>query len=128
MAIRAAGLLSAALGVGFGSAMAISLCRLGRGRELPMTPFGFRAFEGGPFDALPRPVFMVMGCVLLGTCLLDLLAGTWLWQGRLRGGRLALLTSPVGLALAVGFALPLLLVGIPLRGALLLLGWRHLRR
>jgi hypothetical protein len=127
MAIRAAGLLSAALGLGFGGVMAISLRRLHRGQELPMTPFGFRAVAGGPFDALPRPAFIALGWTLLATCLLDLLAGRWLLQGRRRGARLALLTSPLGFVLALGFALPFLLVGVPLRGVLLFVGRRGLR-
>ena len=127
VSLRCAGVLSASLGVGFGTVMLISLDRLARGRELPMTPFGFRAFAGGPFDELPPPVFQAMGWVLVATCALDVLAGGWLWKGQRRGARLALATSPVGLGLSIGFALPFLLIGIPLRAALIVLGRKHWR-
>lgn len=126
-AIRAAAVLSAALGLGFGGTMAISLRRLARGEDLPMTPFGFRAFAGGPFDALPRPGFVAMGWTLLATSVLDVLAGALLWRGERRGARLAVATTPIGSALAVGFALPFLLAGVPIRAALLFLGRRDLR-
>jgi hypothetical protein len=109
----------------FGTAMLISLARLAQARELPMTPFGFRAFEGGPFDKLPAPAFKVMGWLLVGTCVLDVLAGVWLWSGQRRGSRLALATSPLSLGLSVGFALPFLLLGVPLRAALIAVGRRR---
>jgi hypothetical protein len=125
-ATRAAGVLSALLGVGFGAAMVISLDRLARGRELPMTPFGFRAFEGGPFDRLPPAAFTSMGWLLVATCALDVLAGVWLWKGQPRGARLALASSPVSFALSLGFALPFLLIGVPIRAGLILVGRKRL--
>ena len=91
-----------------------------------MTPFGFRAFEGGPFDRLSPAAFRAMGWLLVGTCALDVLAGSWLWNGRRRGARLALATSPASFGLSVGFALPFLLIGVPLRAALIALGRKRL--
>lgn len=126
-ALRAAGVVSAALGLAFGIAMVISLDHLARRNELPMTPFGFRAFGGGPFDALPRAGFVAMAWTLLATTALDVLAGIWLWRGRRRGARLALATTPLSLALGIGFALPFLLAGIPIRAALIVLGLRRRR-
>jgi len=125
-ATRAAGVLSVLLGVAFGAAMLISLDRLASGRELPMTPFGFRAFAGGPFDRLPPAAFQSMGWLLVGTSVLDVLAGVWLWKGERRGARLALASSPLSFALSLGFALPFLLVGVPLRAALILFGRKRL--
>lgn len=124
---RATGLLSASLGIGFGTAMVISLRRLAQRRELPMTPFGFRAFAGGPFDALSPRAFKAMGWLLVTTSALDVLAGTWLWKGQRRGGRLGLATSPVSLALSAGFALPFLLIGVPIRAALIGIGRKGLK-
>jgi hypothetical protein len=121
-ASRAAGVLSALLGLGFGSAMVIALGRLMQGGELPMTPFGFRAFAGGPFDRLPADAFKALGGLLVVTSVLDVVAGAWLWKGQPRGARLALATSPLSLALSIGFALPFLLIGVPLRAALILAG------
>ena len=106
--------------------MIISLGRLAQGRELPMTPFGFRAFAGGPFDELPAGAFKAVGALLLATSAADIAAGAWLWQGQPRGERLALATSPVSLALSIGFALPFLLIGVPVRAALIALGRKAL--
>jgi hypothetical protein len=120
-------MLSALLGLGFGVAMVISLGRLAGGQELPMTPFGFRAFAGGPFDRLPAAVFKAMGVGLVATCVADILAGAWLWKGERHGERLALATSPISFLLSLGFALPFLLVGVPVRAALIALGRKSAR-
>jgi hypothetical protein len=124
---RAAGWLSIALGLAFGGAMMISLEHLARRDELRMTPFGFRAFGGGPFDALGRRGFVVAGVVLIGAAVADVVAGRWLVTGRRRGGRLAMITTPIDIILGVGFALPFLLVGVPIRAALIARGHRGLR-
>jgi hypothetical protein len=122
-ASRAAGLLSALLGISFGTAMMVSLARLADGHDLPMTPLGFRAFAGGPFDELSPSAFKAMGWLLVATSVADVLAGAWLWRGDGRG-RLALATSPISLMLSIGFALPFLLVGVPIRAALIAISWR----
>jgi hypothetical protein len=127
-AIRAAALLYASLGIGFGVGTAVALDHLGRQGELPMTPWGFRALAGGPFDGLARGSFTGLGWVLVGTCVADVVAGLWLWQGRRRGATLGLATTPLALALGTGFFLPFLLVGVPIRLALVLAGRGSLRR
>lgn len=126
MAVRAAAVLYAALGLGFGIGGVVTLDHLGRHGELPMTPWGFRALSG-PFEQLGVERFTALGWALVGVCALDTLAGRWLWQGRRRGAGLGLATTPVALFLGAGFALPFLLAGIPLRVALVLLGRRALR-
>jgi hypothetical protein len=65
--------------------------------------------------------------MLVGLSVLDLLTGVWLWQGRRRGAWLGLATSPFALILGAGFALPFLLVAVPVRVALVLAGRRNLR-
>jgi hypothetical protein len=60
-------------------------------------------------------------------CAPDALAGIWLWQGRMRGVRLGMVTSPLAFILGVGFALPFLLVGVPIRLGLTWAGQRSLR-
>lgn len=125
-AIRAAAVLYVALGLGFGIGGAVTLDHLARNGELPMTPWGFRALSG-PFERLGVERFTQLGWALVGVCALDLLAGFWLWQGRRRGARLGLATTPAALFLGAGFALPFLLAGIPLRVALVLLGRPTLR-
>jgi hypothetical protein len=91
-----------------------------------MTPFGFRSLAG-PFEDLGVARFTGLGWTLVLVCALDVLAGIWLWQGRRRGALLGLITEPVALFLAYGFALPFLLIGIPIRVTLVLAGWRSLR-
>ena len=126
-AIRAAAVLYLALGIGFGVGAAITLDHLRREHELPMTPFGFRSLAGGPFEQLPPEQFAALGWVLVGVCALDVGSAALLWRGRRPGAVLGLATTPVALVMAAGFALPILLVGVPLRVALVLAGRRSLR-
>ena len=77
-------------------------------------------------DSGPQGVTALLW-ILTGTCALDVLAGTWLWQGRRRGAALGLATTPVQLSLGAGFLLPFLLGAIPLRLGFLALGRRDLR-
>jgi hypothetical protein len=126
-AIRAAAATYVALGLGFGIGAAITLDHYAREGELPMTPFGFRSLAGGPFERLPPEQFAALGWALVGVCALDVVAGIWLWQGHRRGAALGLATTPVGLGLGAGFALPFLLVGVPIRAALVMVGRRTLR-
>ena len=129
-ATRAAAVLYIVLGVGFAVGSALTLSHLDRHGELPMTPFGFRSMAGGPFEQIGTEVgrgrFTMLGWTLVGTSALDVVAGIWLWQGRRRGAQLGLATSPVTLALGVGFALPVLLLSAPIRAALVLVGRRTL--
>jgi hypothetical protein len=125
-AIRAAGVAYVALGLGFGVGALVALTRLARDGELPMTPWGFRALSG-PFERLGPQQFTALGLGLVGVCALDVVAGVWLWQGRKRGANLGLATTLPALTLAAGFALPFLLVGVPIRVALVLAGRRTLR-
>jgi hypothetical protein len=127
VAIRAAAGTSVALGLGFGIGAAATLVHFAREGELPMTPFGFRSLAG-PFEELGTEAFTALGWTLVGVCALDVLAGIWLWQGHRRGAVLGLATSPVSFGLALGFALPFMLAGVPIKVALILAGFRGLRR
>ena len=125
-ALRGAAVAHIALGLGFGIGAVWTMRHFAEHGELPMTPWGFRSMSG-PFEALPAEAFTALGWGLAGTCALDVLAGSWLWRGRRRGAWLALATNPVALVLGLGFALPFLLAGIPLRVALIVAGRRSLR-
>ena len=127
VALRAAAIAYVALGLGFGIGAVVTIDHLRREGELPMTPWGFRSLAGGPFEQLPADQFTALGWALAGVCALDILAGMWLWQGRRRGAALGLATTPAALGLGVGFALPFLLAGVPLRLVLLVAGRRGLR-
>lgn len=114
------------LDAGFGVAMPITLWHLARHGELPMTPWGFRAFDG-PFEQLGRERFVALGLGLVAVCALNVVAGVWLWQGQRRGSTLGLAMTPVTLALGAGFALPFLLLPAPIRAALVLARRQSLR-
>ena len=103
--VRAAALSFILEAAGFGLAMPIALAHLHRTGELPMTPWGFRAFAG-PFEKLGHDQFAALGWTLVAALSVDVLAGVWLWRGQRRGARLGLAMTPVVLALASGFALP----------------------
>jgi hypothetical protein len=110
---------------GFGVATPLVLWHLSRHGELPMTPWGFRALAG-PFDDLGEGTFAALGWTFVGVCALNVLSGIWLWRGRRRGATLGLAMSPFAVALGAGFALPFLLVALPIRAALVLAGRRSL--
>ena len=125
--VRAAAALYVVLGLGFGIGTAITLDHFARKGELPMTPWGFRSLAGGPFEQLTAEQFTALGWALVGVCALDVMAGIWLWQGRRQGAWLGLATTPLSLGLGAGFALPFLLVGAPIRAAMVLAGRRSVR-
>lgn len=109
----------------FGVAVPIAMSHLARTGELPMTPWGFRAFD----SHLLRPGqdrFAALMLMLEGVCILDVVAGVWLWQGRRRGAVLGLAMTPSALALGAGFELPFLLGPAVVRSGLLAYGWRSL--
>ncbi len=81
----------------------------------------------GPFERLGAERFAILGWSFVAVCALDALAGIWLWQGRRRGARLGMVTSPLALIAGAGFALPFLLVGIPMRLGLTWAGRGSLR-
>ena len=111
---------------GFGITMPFALAHLARTGELPMTPFGFRAFAG-PFERLGPGPFAALGWALVGVCALEVVAGVWLWRGQRRGALLGLATTPAALALGSGFALPLLLIPAPIRAGLAAAARQRLR-
>jgi len=115
------------LGVAFGASVPVVLSHLARHGELPMSPFGWRYMAGRPVEQLSSDQFTALGWVLVGVSALDVVAGIWLWQGRRRGLKLGLVTTAPALALGAAFELPLLLVGVPLRVVLALVGRRDLR-
>jgi hypothetical protein len=114
------------LGVAFGPASIWAMLHLRRTGELPMTPFGFRALSG-PFERLGSSRFSALAISLAAVSALNVVAGLWLWRGERRGLRLGLATFAPTMVLAVGFALPFLLIGLPISAALALTGRRALR-
>ena len=123
--VRAAGALLVSLGLGFGLPALWAVDHLQRTGELPMTPFGFRALSG-PFEGLGVTWFSRLGVALAGLAAVNVLAGLWLWRGQRRGLRLAGVAAVPGFVLGLGFALPLMLLGLPVALLLALAGRRSL--
>ena len=88
--------------------------------------FGFRSLSG-PFEQFGQEAFTALGWAFVAVCTLDVLAGIWLWQRKRRGAKLGLATTPFAFTLAIGFALPFLLLVVPVRIGLVLADWRSLR-
>ena len=124
--VRVASVMYVVMGLGFGVTTAASLNHFSRHGELPLTPFGFRALSG-PFESLPAGVFAAAGWMLVSVCALDVATGIWLWRGSRRGAIVGMATSPTAFALSIGFALPFLLIGVPIRAALAWAGRHSLR-
>ena len=124
--VRAGGTLQILLSLAFGGGAAWTMLHLAQNGELPMTPWGFRSMSG-PFEELGQQTFSVLGWALVAICALDVLAGIWLVQHRRRGFGLGLITAVPQVALGLGFALPFLLVGVPIRVLLAVAGRRTLR-
>jgi hypothetical protein len=118
----AAGVL-AAVGLGFGVPVPIVVDHLRRTGELPLTPWGFRAFSG-PFEPLGPQAFTALLWAFCAVCATDVAAGVLTWRGDPGGPRLAAAATIPGVALGLGFALPIYLASIPVRCGLLLLGRR----
>ena len=123
--IRAAALVFVFLGLAFGLSVPFVLAHLDRTGELPVT-FGFRSMAG-PFVQLGPEAFKALAWSFVAVCAADVVAGIGLWRGRRWGARLGLVTSPLAFALGLGFELPLVLIGVPIRVARVLAGRRGLR-
>lgn len=127
---RIASVLYVVPGLGFALAVAAILLYDERRHELPMTPFGWRLLSG-PYEQIGTDTLTglgrVLGGALIGVSLLDLVAGIWLRQGRRRGARLGLATTPISLLLGTLFVVPALWIVSPVRALLAIAGWRRLR-
>ncbi len=123
--LHAAALVHLFLGLGFGLSTPFVLASLERNGELPLM-FWFRALAG-PFEALGRERFVALAWTLVAVCGADVVAGLLLWRRRRTGALLALSTAPLAFGLGMGFALPLMLIGVPARVLLLIAGRRALR-
>jgi hypothetical protein len=124
-AIRVAAVLYLVPAIAIGLGTPFILRRLALDGELP-TIVGIRALSG-PFERLGQDGFTALGWALVASSALDALVGIWLSQGRRRGAWLGLASTPFSLTLGAGFALPGLLVAVPVRVALILAGRRTLR-
>ena len=123
IALRAASVGYVLPGLGFGIGALVTIRHLAEHGELPMTPWGFRAYSG-PFEELGPERFKALAWVFAVVCACDVLAGLLTWRGDRRGPRLVAVATPPGVVLGLGFALPIYLASIVLRSILMLAGRR----
>jgi len=126
-ATGAAAVLYVFLGLAFGISVPFVLASLAENGHLPMM-FGFKALAGGPLERLDRELFIAAAWLLVAVSAASVAAGVLQWRGHRIGVWLGLATDPIAFGLGVGFALPLLILGVPARAGLLLLGLQESRR
>jgi len=124
--LRAAAILLWINGVGFGVCCLPGIRNLLTGRDIPMI-LGFPAYGGGPFErhGIPTTVPLLAGFLLV--CILECVAGWWLWSRSTTGAILAIALLPVGAIFWWGFALPIPPIFAIVRTVLIVLSWRSLR-
>ena len=111
----------------FGIPTPLVIDHVRRTGDLPWTPFGFQSHAGPFFDEFGAAGFSRLAWAFVVVCLLELVAGAWLWRGRRRGAWLGAAMTPVTLVFALGFAFPFLLAALPLRLLLLVAARSGLR-
>jgi len=126
IALRAASVGYVLPGLGFGIGALVTIRHLAEHGELPMTPWGFRAFDGPAVRLGPEAVTALLW-LITAACAIDVAAGVGIWQRRRTAALVGVATTPVQLALGAGFLLPFLLAAIPLRLGSLAAGRRQLR-
>jgi hypothetical protein len=126
IALRAASVAYVLPGLGFGIGALVTIRHLAVHGELPMTPWGFRAFDGPVVRLGPEAVTALLW-LITAACAVDVAAGAGIWQRRRSAAVVGMATTPLQLALGAGFLLPFLLAAIPLRLGFLALGRSDLR-
>ena len=111
---------------GFGVFCVPAIRSLLAGRGIPYV-MGFPAYGAGPFErhGVPTTALLVTG--FLAICILEGVAGWWLWRGYKSGAILAIALLPAGAVYWWGFALPIPPLFAITRTVLLALNWQGLR-
>jgi hypothetical protein len=123
---RVAATLHWSIAVGFGVFCFPATLNLLIGRALPIV-LGFPAYGQGPFEQVGLPTTIPLLAAFLLVCLLEAVAGFFLWRGYKSGAVLALVLLPVGGIFWWGFALPIPPIFALVWTLLILLGWQTLR-
>jgi hypothetical protein len=111
--------------VGFGIPCLMAIRNLLAGQDIPFI-MGFPAYGRGPFEqhGIQTTVWLVLAFLLI--CLLEAVAGWWLWRGHRAGAILSLALIPFGVVFWWGFALPFPPLFAIARTILIAIGWRSL--
>lgn len=125
LAIRIAAGLLALNALGFGISGVIGLRSLITTGKIAYI-LGFPAYGGGQFERHGLHTTVPLLLAFLAVCVLELVAGWLLWNGRLAGGILALVMVPAGALFFWGFDLPYAWVLVGVSTVLIVIGWRAL--
>ena len=123
--IRWAAILLWITAAGFGIPCLLALRNLLSGRDIPIL-MGFPAYGGGPFERIGLRTTVPLIAAFLLVCILEGVAGWFLWRGQMTGAVLALILLPFGAVFWWGFALPFPPIIAVVRTFLLLINWRSL--
>jgi hypothetical protein len=124
--LRIAAVLHWFVAVGFGVFCIPAIGNLLSGRDIPMV-MGFPAYGRGPFERIGLPTTVPLLAAFLLVCVLEAVAGAFLWQGSRSGAVLALVLVPVGAFFWWGFALPIPPICAVAWTVLILLSWQTLQ-
>lgn len=124
--LRVAAVLLWITAFGFGVFTLPAMRNLLMGRDIPYV-LGFPAYGKGPFERVGIPTTVPLLAAFLIVCILEGVAGVFLWGGTKAGAVLALVILPAGAIFWWGFALPLPPVFALVRTTLIVLSWQSLR-
>ena len=124
--IRTAAVLLWVNGLGFGICCLPGIRSLSMGGDIP-TIFGFPAYGRGPFERLGITTTVPLLSAFLLVCVMECVAGWFLWNESTTGAVLALALLPLGAVFWWGFALPIPPLLAVVRTLLLALSWQSLR-
>jgi len=92
--LRVAAILHWFIAVGFGVFCVPAIRNLLSGRDIPIV-MGFPAYGRGPFEHVGIPTTVPLLAAFLLVCMLEAVAGFFLWRGSMVGAVLALVLLPV---------------------------------
>jgi hypothetical protein len=123
---RVAAILQWLVAVGFGVFCVPAIGNLLRGRSIPIV-MGFPTYGRGPFERVGIPTTIPLLAAFLFVCMLEGVAGIFLWGGYKSGAVLALVLLPLGGVFWWGVALPIPPILALVWTILILLSWPTLR-
>lgn len=126
VSIRVAAIFLWIHAIGFGVFCLPAIRNLLTGRDIPYI-MGFPAYGKGPFERMGIPTTVPLLAAFLLVCILEGVAGWWLWSGSRTGAILALALFPVGAIFWWGFALPFPPVFAMVRTILIIMSWQSLK-
>ena len=123
---QAAALLLFIEGIGLAIPGLIGIRSLLAGRGVPLV-LGYPSYGGGAFERLGMSTTVPLLLVFLAVCILDVVAGVFVWQEQRSGALLSLALLPLGAVFWWGFDLPYPPIIALVRTVLVVLAWSSFR-